>query len=152
LSTKTGLVLSCTFIPPQRIALKSVARLSCLWSTLGLKTSFQLRSASLQRIRWIGPLFSFGHLTNVWRVYHPRQRFRPQGLATLSTTLAPTHLEGFFQPTTLVGFSLQSLSPILDRTELSFSSSALALFRETSFAKRRRSSDFFPRISRTICA
>lgn len=38
-------------------------------------------------------------------------KLRPQGLATLSTILAPPNLGDLFQPPTLLGFALQSFPP-----------------------------------------
>jgi hypothetical protein len=40
------------------------------------------------------------------------RKSRPQGLATLSAVSAPRSLESLFQPSTLLGFPLQSLYPL----------------------------------------
>jgi hypothetical protein len=58
------------------------------------------------------PFFRSTVRPNVWKPCHGLQRSRPQGLATLSTVSASPSLGNPFQFPTLLGFALQSFSPI----------------------------------------
>jgi hypothetical protein len=86
----------------------------------GSARSVLFRSASLQHSWLAEPHFSSGPFLPAFDTQsHVHQRFRPQGLATLSTAYASASLGSLFQLPTLVGFPLQSVFPSRDRNSLS---------------------------------
>lgn len=74
--------------------------------------------------RWCYSHSAFGGLTC-------HRKFRSQGLATLSSAFAIHFLESLFQPSTLMGLSLQSFFPSCGLLDLSKESLDSALCRKT---------------------